>query len=154
MARPFPSASRTWRIRVKCRVCCAYKTPSEILLTELARAGHSGRLSSSRAVLTRPPGRARDLRRSRQSVTSVTFQNVRAFADRRGLLARHVSAGGNPAVAGWLELTPKKKSRLGRPVAKLKTAQSRRAGADVAGRLRQNLLSFPITKKIHRNTRH
>jgi len=36
-------------------------------------------------------------------------QNVRAFADRRGHLARQVSAGGNPAVAGWLELTPRKK---------------------------------------------
>jgi len=38
MARLFPSASRTWRIRAKCRVCCAYNTPSEILLTGLARA--------------------------------------------------------------------------------------------------------------------
>jgi len=26
-----------------------------------------------------------------------------------GHLARHVTAGGNPAVAGWLELTPRKK---------------------------------------------
>jgi len=41
MARLLPSASRTWRIRARCRVCCAYKTPSEILLSGLARAENS-----------------------------------------------------------------------------------------------------------------
>jgi len=36
-----------------------------------------------------------------QSVASVTFQNVRAIADRRGHLASRVSVGSNPAIAGW-----------------------------------------------------
>jgi len=56
--------------------------------------------------------RARDLRRSRRPVPSVTFQNVRAFADRRGAyrdtrpqvatLPWHVGLNGHPdKISSW-----------------------------------------------------